>query len=509
MNSKKGIVFCGLIIIVTGFLLTTSFLPEIRNIGKEPVKEATIYNVAKENYQVYLDGEKIGLIESKNDLYNLINEEQIEIKDKYSVDQVYPPNGFDIIRVNSYNNDLSTVENVYDIIKDEKEFTIKGYTITLKKQEENVEPIYIYVLDKSIFEQATNNIIAAFVGKERYEQYLNNNQPEIVDTGYIIENMYFSDNITIKESYISVNEKIYTDVDELTRYLLYGDNNEKINYKVVQGDTIEKIATAHKLNTSELLIANSDLKSEDALLAIGQEINVTLIKPVMTLVYEELIVEDVEEQFESVTEEDNTQYVDYRKVKQEGVNGINRITSRNQFINGEPNQAIHIEKTVVIKPKQNKITVKGTKKYTNSSISGHQVDTGGDWAWPTNQPSVITSPYAWRWGALHDGIDISGTGYGSPIYASQAGVVVSSQYGGMVGNSAGYNIVIEHSNGMYTVYAHCSQLYAKKGEVVARGQKIAAMGHTGTAYGTHLHFGVFVGKPYNGGYSIDPRRLWR
>ena len=68
---------------------------------------------------------------------------------------------------------------------------------------------------------------------------------------------------------------------------------------------------------------------------------------------------------------------------------------------------------------------------------------------------------------------------------------------------------IEHSNGYYTVYAHCSALYAHVGQYVARGERIAAMGHTGAATGTHLHFGVFYGKPYNGGYSINPRRLWR
>ena len=508
--NKKGFIFAGIIILAVGFLLTMSFITEFKNVGKEPIKETIIYNNAKENYQVYLDGEKIGLITSKNDLYNLINEEQVEIKNKYNVDQVYPPNGFDIVKINSYDNKMTTVEDVYDIIKEEKEFTIKGYTITIKKKEENIEPKYIYVLDQEIFKEAVNNIINTFIGKERYQQYTTNTQPEIVDTGYIIENMYFNDTITIKESYIGVNEKIYTNVDDLTRYLLYGDNNETTEYEVVQGDTIEKIALAHKLNTSELLIANDNLRNEDTLLAIGQKINVTLINPVLTLVYEELIVEDNEQQFESTIEEDNTQYVDYRKVKQEGVNGINRTTSRGQFINGEPNQAVKILSTQVIRPAQNQITVKGTKKYSSSSpISGHQVDLGGEWAWPTNQPYVITSGYEYRWGTLHDGIDISGTGYGSPIYATLDGVVYSAQWGGIVGSSAGYNVVIEHSNGIYTVYAHCSQLYVKKGEYVARGQRIAAMGHTGWATGTHLHLGVFVGLPYNGGYSINPMKLWQ
>ena len=105
-------------------------------------------------------------------------------------------------------------------------------------------------------------------------------------------------------------------------------------------------------------------------------------------------------------------------------------------------------------------------------------------------------------------MDISGTGYGSPIYAVLDGEVYQSQWGGVVGNSAGYNVVIKHANGYYTVYAHCSKLYVKKGQKVTRRQKIAAMGASGTVTGTHLHFGVFTGVPYNGGKSIDPRKLW-
>ena len=106
-------------------------------------------------------------------------------------------------------------------------------------------------------------------------------------------------------------------------------------------------------------------------------------------------------------------------------------------------------------------------------------------------------------------MDISGTGYGSPLYAVLDGEVYQAQWGGVVGNSAGYNVVIKHDNGYYTVYAHCSKLYVKKGQRVSRRQKIAAMGASGTVTGTHLHFGVFYGGvPYNGGKSVDPRKLW-
>lgn len=495
--NKKGIILCVLLTILISTLLTLSFFT------------SESYSNPNSVYQVYLDGNKIGLIDSKDDLYDLINTEQTEIKDSYKVDQVYPPKGFKIVEKKTYDENLISIEDVYDSIKDTKTFTIKGYTITIKPDVEGSVPKYIYVLDDEIFKTAVNNVIETFIGKTRYEQYKNNTQPEIVDTGYIIENMYFKDNISIKESYISVDETIYTDAQDLTKYLLFGENEDKTDYVVAQGDTIEKIANDHHLNIEEFLIANDNIDTEDTLLAIGDVVNVSLINPILSLVYEELVVSDIEVQFNEETEHDSSQYTDYTAVKQQGIKGISRVTSRFQIINGEANQgATKPINTEVIRPVQNKIVIKGTKPrgyYVPPTI---HVDTGTTWAWPTNSPYVITSEYGYRWGTLHDGMDISGTGYGSPIYASAGGKVYQARWGGIVGNNSGLNVVIEHPNGYYTVYGHCSKLYVKAGDTVVRGQKIAAMGNTGWVTGTHVHFAVYNGLPYNGGKSINPRRLW-
>ena len=468
------------------------------------------YSEPEYQYQVYLDGEKLGLIESKDSLYEMINKEQIEVKKKYNTEQVYPPKGFQIVKTNTYDDNLNTTEEIYKKIKDKKEFTIKGYTITIKSKEENVEPIYIYVTDENIFEEAIKNIINTFIGEERYKQYMTKTQPEIIDVGYIIENIYFDQKITIKESYITVNEKIYTDSQELTKFLLFSNDTGSKLYTVVQGDTIESIANANELNVDELLIANDDIHDVDTLLAIGQQINVALINPILSLVYEEIVTEDIEQQYTTEYVEDNTQYVGYKETKQAGANGISRVTSRVQFTNGAKNQgAIRVGNPIVIKPVQNEIIVKGTKAY--GSYSGQYVDTGEAWGWPTNQPYIITSGFEYRWGQLHDGIDISGTGYGSPIYASLDGTVVNAQYGGLIGSTAGYNVVIAHDNGYYTTYAHMAPgtIKVKVGDRVTRGQVIGGMGMSGWATGTHLHFGLYYGIPYNGGRPINPFKLWQ
>ncbi len=497
MKDKKGIVICAIVTIVMGILLGVDFLHQ------EKIEKPSFV------YQVYLDGEKIGLIESRDELYDLINKEQVEIKNKYKVDQVYPPRGFKLIKKMTYDEKLSTAEEIYNYIKDKKPFTIKGYTITVKKKDSQAEPTYINVIDNNLFDKSVTNIINTFIGEERYKQYTDKTQPEIKDTGYIIEKMYFDDAIKVKEAYISTDEKIYIDENELTKFLLFGDLNSYQEYTVEQGDTIETIAYENELNSSELIIANDDITSEDTLLKIGQKVNVALINPVLSLVYEEIVVRDVEQYYETEYVDDPTQYVGYKKVTTQGENGINRTTARVQFVNGTQSDGVFfIADDKVIKPVVNRVITKGTKPLPSTGGQVVIIDDGSDWLWPINS-YYIGSGYGWRSGVFHDGVDIPRP-TGTAIYAALDGVVMNAGWGGYAGGLAGINVVILHANGYSTVYAHCSRVNVSVGQTVKRGQKIAEVGMTGLASGPHLHFGVFPGLPYqNVSRGINPLQFYR
>ena len=346
------------------------------------------YSQANEVYQVYLNGKKIGLITDKDDLYNLIDEKQSEIKEKYGVSNVYPPNGFDIVKSYTYNDMVNDVDEIYKQIETVDDFTIKGYTIVIhytEKDEDTGEipaDLKINVLDKKVFNDAVMNFIYAFVGKDGYNNYIHNTQPEIKDVGKIIEKMYFQENITIKENNISVKEKIYTDASELSQFLLFGSDIKESGYIIKSGDNITKVAEDHKLNPQEFLIANPKYRSEDSLLTIGDEVSIALIKPQLSLVTEMYVVEDVEQYFEKQTVYDNNKPTSYSQITQKGVNGITRFTERYKAVNGEPGDATVLNKEV-LREKVNQITTKG-KKVNYGSIKGNFVDTGGTWAWPTN-----------------------------------------------------------------------------------------------------------------------------
>lgn len=92
---------------------------------------------------------------------------------------------------------------------------------------------------------------------------------------------------------------------------------------------------------------------------------------------------------------------------------------------------------------------------------------------------------------FHNGIDLAAPG-GTAILAAYDGEVVAAAYSSTMGNY----IMLDHGDGLYTIYMHASALYVSKGQTVSRGQKIAAVGTTGRSTGNHLHFGVRKGGNY-------------
>jgi murein DD-endopeptidase MepM/ murein hydrolase activator NlpD len=106
---------------------------------------------------------------------------------------------------------------------------------------------------------------------------------------------------------------------------------------------------------------------------------------------------------------------------------------------------------------------------------------------------TITSNFGMRWGKQHKGIDI-GAAMGDPIYAAWDGKVIAAHYEEGYGNV----IKIQHSNGIETVYGHCSLIEVHANEYVKKGDKIGRVGSTGNSTGPHLHFEVIVnGQPEN------------
>ena len=116
----------------------------------------------------------------------------------------------------------------------------------------------------------------------------------------------------------------------------------------------------------------------------------------------------------------------------------------------------------------------------------------GVFVWPVG--GTLTSTFGWRWGRMHEGIDIGAPG-GTPIAAAAAGVVIHAGWMGGYGNL----VVIDHGGGIATAYGHQSSIAVGSGQQVSQGQTIGYVGSTGHSTGNHLHFEVRVN-----GAAVDP-----
>jgi murein DD-endopeptidase MepM/ murein hydrolase activator NlpD len=115
----------------------------------------------------------------------------------------------------------------------------------------------------------------------------------------------------------------------------------------------------------------------------------------------------------------------------------------------------------------------------------------GEFAWPVLAP--ISSEFGPRWGRNHNGLDLAAN-MGDSIKAARDGEVLLA---GIV-QGYGETVILQHTDGTRTLYAHCSKLLVKQGQQVKQGQVIALVGSTGQSTGPHLHFEIIVNdKPRN------------
>lgn len=116
------------------------------------------------------------------------------------------------------------------------------------------------------------------------------------------------------------------------------------------------------------------------------------------------------------------------------------------------------------------------------------------YALPTR--GIFTSGFGYRWGALHDGVDVAGP-IGTPIFAAADGVVKEAGY-----TNSGYGawVLVTHSDGTVTRYGHIDSWNVQVGQRVLAGDQIATIGNRGNSTGPHLHFTVLLG----GHNATDP-----
>lgn len=280
----------------------------------------------------------------------------------------------------------------------------------------------------------------------------------------LVDGVYFTDSIT---SYDSIADT------------LQGLEQGEQNYVVKSGDVPSTVAASLGLTTAELQAMNPQQDFSKSfyvgdVLLVQREQAYLEVRRIVTRTYED--------QLDYTTEyvDNNDLAFGTEKTTQQGEEGIDLVTVEDVYYGSSEaaNETREVDR-VRVKDPVNRVVQRG-KKLANGMLAS----TGsGTLLWP-----VPNYKYVSRWmSSGHKGADICAA-YGSPIYASDSGVVVTAGYHYSYGNY----VIIDHGNGYRTLYAHASRLAVGYGQAVEQGQVIAYVGSTGNSTGNHCHFEVYV-----------------
>ncbi|TFG60359.1 MAG: M23 family metallopeptidase, partial [Spirochaetales bacterium] len=304
--------------------------------------------------------------------------------------------------------------------------------------------------------------------------------------GYGNDDIILDMGVDIEENYEIIpgifEKKSILGQDDAERFLLKGTLEEK-DYTVVSKDTISSIAKKYGLTVKDICKANPRLNPDK--IYPGDVINLIVPKPYLHVRADYTHIYNQKIPYYTEIIWDDTMYRTISRVERPGVSGRERITASEAALNGQL-----AERTIILRETLSLpvscILRQGTLRTPEDILVASSILPEG--------LGKISSFFGPRWGTFHGGIDL-GVDIGTPIFAYTTGTVTYAGYSSMFG----YNIEIEHSEGLKTRYCHCSQLLMKNGDKVYGKQTIALSGNTGYSTGPHVHFEIQLN-----GRTTDP-----
>lgn len=447
-----------------------------------PQNDEPLASTQKELYEVYVNDQLLGVVQSKEKLDTLLNNVyQERYAEEFPDTQLWFGEDVFVKNVLTYQRYEDKDEEILDYLNQQDLFSV----LTNKVEFSNGEVAYVKNIDD--FKSAREIFIQNYISKEVYD-LVNKNQkvPELTTYGTREVTYQVLESATVTQGLASVS-KILKNKEECLSFLSYGYDFQREYYAVKEFDTIEGIAWQNGLTKDHIMAINADrLVSDNQLLEVGMEIDVTKPNsPINVMVERERMVK------ESVTPPP-TQYV-YDPEVREGITNVIQTESygeknvkyKETYINGELVGG-EVVSELITTPAQGEIVSIGTKVIPNIGT--------GNFRYPVDNVR-ITCRWACYYG--HQGLDVQNAynRYGS-VRASDRGVVVTNSYNSI----NGYYVVIDHNNGYRTYYGHLnSPSPVSIGQTVSQGEVIGTIGMTGLATGPHVHFEI-----QKGGVKQDP-----
>lgn len=445
----------------------------------EKAGNTTIHTV----YHVYSGNEYVGMLSDEDKIEQLKQEELEKAASEYEDLPLTIGTELSVVPEKVFSvktDDEKVIEKLQDML------TVETEAIGIQINKETA----IYVKDMADYDEVIQEVTLQSVTEGELAEFKARQQstepiPPLKENETRLANIQFSADIQPAEGKTEP-EKVRS-VEEAITLLNKGTLEEK-KYAIQEGDVLGKIASAHNMSTAKLL-ENNPGTTENTILQIGQELNVTVLEPYIEVEAQYESKEIAPIQFKKLTEKDESQFKGEKRIKQEGMNGKKSVTHLIRKKNGKVIGKSVAEEHVLEEP-VHEVTVVGTKVIPSRGT--------GTFKWPADG-GYISSQMGKRWGRVHQGLDIARPSSRS-IFSSDNGVVTDVGYHGTYGN----RIIITHNNGYETLYAHLSSIDVKVGQVVPQGAKIGVMGSTGRSTGLHLHFEVL-----KNGSNINPLSVLR
>ncbi|MDP5276054.1 peptidoglycan DD-metalloendopeptidase family protein [Chengkuizengella axinellae] len=435
---------------------------------------ASIYFYIHKNtnqiYHVYFGEEKVGTVVDQQKIKDLIADTQDKLNQQNPDFEVkLNDEQFSFKRESGYkleSNDEEALAQVSRRLESHIvgiELVVNGEIIAIVKDEETAQQILDKIKNKYVPEERVEGEAAILSDDAK--------SADETKQESTLKEVNFNEEVELKQ--VETQPEEIAKPESVVTSLETGDVVLD-KYIVEEGDCITCIA--QKLDIPSYVIYENNQLSEDSILNIGDELNVTVLKPTLSVETIEEVVEERDIHFDTEYIVDDTLKLGKNEVITPGKPGRIEVVYEVVKLDGRVQEERKkvISETILLEP-VTKVVKKGSKVVPGEGT--------GNFRWPLVSPS-ITSYYGYRWGSLHAALDmVSGN---RKILASDTGKVIYAGYSGSYGN----NIIIDHQNGYKTLYAHLQSIHVSVGMNVERGEQIGVMGSTGNSTGPHLHFEI-------------------
>ncbi|MGO5359552.1 peptidoglycan DD-metalloendopeptidase family protein [Anaerofustis sp. LCP19S3_F7] len=399
-------------------------------------------------YEVVFNGTKIGVVKNVEDFEQALTNVDANLTKWYGTSNVFYEKSISYQKV--------PIENPNDILdSDDCENAIynmnlplfcKGAVITVNGEEA------VRVASTQDAKTVISNIGSI------YEE--ENENEKVIKSSEVKEDLKYEEKLISMDSAMEVHDAI--------EYL-----NNTSNDKVVNNDSSNILNEIDEAKEGTNLVSALNFRADDfATEEIDSKPSITI-----TTVKQVTYKEDVD--YKTIYKDDSSVYVGTTKVTQEGKDGEKKVTAVNTYENGEVVES-DVQSEEIIEDYTPKIVARGSKPLPPTTSSGTFIMPASGTISALNKAGSH---------AGYKAVDIANP-TGTPIYASDTGIVVRAGWYAGYGNC----VDIDHGNGYLTRYGHNSSILVTVGQKVQQGEKIALMGSTGNSTGPHCHFEI----QYNG-----------